>query len=196
MPRRKTRNGKIGSSRLLAVMAPCLSGARPIPSAIPYPVRCAISRAASCRAGAIRRFTPPEPINCAGGVKRGSKEIEPYGPSLSTGSRKGGPGAIFRLAQRRTRTSAAGRGLRDDRRDHLQRSATGRAVKALPHAPSQTPPRAPIETFARYHQGSRIHPRTAQACRGQNRMRPLGGRRRSFVSVHGQCSFSTSANRA
>ena len=27
----------------------------------------------------------------AGGVKRGSKEIQPYGPSLSTGSRKGGP---------------------------------------------------------------------------------------------------------
>ena len=27
-------------------------------------------RATSCRAGAIRRFTPPEPINCAGGVKR------------------------------------------------------------------------------------------------------------------------------
>ena len=27
----------------------------------------------------------------AGGVKHGSKEIEPYGPSLSTGSRKGGP---------------------------------------------------------------------------------------------------------
>ena len=44
-----------------------------------------------CRAGATRCFTPPEPINCAGGVKRGSKEIEPYGPSLSTGSRKGGP---------------------------------------------------------------------------------------------------------
>jgi IS30 family transposase len=26
-----------------------------------------------------------------GGVNRGSKEIEPFGPSLSTGSRKGGP---------------------------------------------------------------------------------------------------------
>jgi UDP-glucose 6-dehydrogenase len=29
-------------------------------------------------------------------------------------------------------------------------------------APSQTPPPAPIETFARYHQGSRLHSRTAQ----------------------------------
>ena len=47
------------------------------------------SPATGCRAGATRRFTPPELINCAGGVKRGSKEIEPYGPSLSTGSRKG-----------------------------------------------------------------------------------------------------------
>ena len=56
-----------------------------------------------------------------------------------------------------------------------QGGATGRAVMALPHAPSQTPPPAPIETFARYHQGSRLHPRTAQACRGQNRGRPLGG---------------------
>jgi len=49
------------------------------------------------RAGAIRRFTPPEPINCAGGVKHGSKEIEPYGPSLSTGSRKGGPRSKFQV---------------------------------------------------------------------------------------------------
>ena len=39
---------------------------------------------------------------------------------------------------------------------------TGRAVMALSHAPSQTPPPAPIETFARYHQGSRLHPRPAQ----------------------------------
>ena len=30
---------------------------------------------APCRAGAIRRFTPPEPINCAGGVKPSSKKI-------------------------------------------------------------------------------------------------------------------------
>ena len=42
----------------------------------------------------VRRFTPLEPINCAGGVKRGSKEIEPYGPSLSTGSQKVDPEQI------------------------------------------------------------------------------------------------------
>jgi hypothetical protein len=40
---------------------------------------------------------------------------------------------------------------------------------ALSHAPAQTPPPAPIETFARYHQGSRLHPPTAQEGRRQNR---------------------------
>ena len=39
----------------------------------------------------------------------------------------------------------------------------------------QTPPATPIETFARYHQESRLHPRTAQDRRRQNRGRPLGG---------------------
>ena len=34
----------------------------------------------------------------------------------------------------------------------------GRAAVALSHATSQTPPPAPIETFARYHKGSRLHP--------------------------------------
>ena len=68
----------------------------------------ASSRATSCRAGAIRRFTPPEPINCAGGVKRGSKEIEPYGPSLSTGSRKGGPRSKFQAGSRAETNLACG----------------------------------------------------------------------------------------
>jgi hypothetical protein len=49
------------------------------------------------RAGATRRFKLPEPINCAGGMKRGSKQIEPYGQSLSVGSRKGGPPSKFVL---------------------------------------------------------------------------------------------------
>ncbi len=31
--------------------------------------------ATASRAGVIRRFTPPEPINCAGGVKPSSKKI-------------------------------------------------------------------------------------------------------------------------
>src|SRR4249920_1839562 len=54
------------------------------------------------------RFTPPEPINCAGGVKRGSKEIEPYGPSLSTGSQKGGPRSKFQAGSRAETNLACG----------------------------------------------------------------------------------------
>ena len=73
------------------------------------------------------------------------------------------------------RTSSAGRELRDDLRLHLSGSPKGRAVVALSHASSQTPPATPIETVARYHQESRLHPRTAQNCRRQNRGRPLGG---------------------
>ena len=96
------------------------------------------------------RFTPPEPINCAGGVKRGSKRSSLTDLRCRPARGRVDPGANFRLAQGRKRTSPAGRGLRDDLRLHLQGSATGRAVMALPHAPSQTPPPAPIETFARY----------------------------------------------
>ena len=33
--------------------------------------------ATASRAGVIRRFTPPEPMNCAGGVKPYSKKIMP-----------------------------------------------------------------------------------------------------------------------
>ena len=67
------------------------------------------------------------------------------------------PGANFRLAEGRKRTSSAGRELRDDLRLHLSGSPKGQAVVALSHASSQTPPATPIETFARYHQGSRLH---------------------------------------
>ena len=52
----------------------------------------------------------------------------------------------------------AGRGLRDDLRLHLPRRPKGRAAVALSHATSQTPPPAPIEAFARYDKGSRLHP--------------------------------------
>src|SRR4029077_7079998 len=82
------------------------------------------------------------------------------------------PGANFRLAEGRKRTSSAGRELEDDSRLHVSGSPKGRTVVGLSPPSSQTPPATPIETFARYHQGSRLHPRTAQACRGQNRGRP------------------------
>ena len=70
--------------------------------------------------------------------------------------------------------SSAGRELRDDLRLHLSGSPKGRAVVVLSHASSQTPPATPIETFARYHQELRLHPR-AEDRRRQNRGRPLGG---------------------
>src|SRR5437660_1454923 len=38
----------------------------------------------------------------------------------------------------------------------------GRGPLALSDAPPQTPSSAPIKAFARYHQGSRFHPPTAQ----------------------------------
>ena len=60
------------------------------------------------------------------------------------------------LFRSRKRTSSAGRELRDDLCLHLSGSPKGRAVVALSHASSQTPPATPIETFARYHQESRL----------------------------------------
>ena len=41
-------------------------------------------------------------------VKRGSKEIEPYGPSLSTGSQKGGPRSKFQAGSRAETNLACG----------------------------------------------------------------------------------------
>ena len=40
----------------------------------------------------------------------------------------------------------------------IYRRPKGRAAVALSHATSQTPPPAPIEAFARYDKGSRLHP--------------------------------------
>ena len=91
------------------------------------------------------------PLHAAGAYqlrrRRGAliEKDEPCEPSLSTG--RVDPRANFRLAEGRKRTSSACRGLREDLRLHLQDSPTGRAVMALSHAPSQTPPPAPIETF-------------------------------------------------
>src|SRR5437660_591937 len=45
---------------------------------------------------------------------------------------------------------------------HLSRRPQGRGPLALSDAPPQTPSSAPIKAFARYHQGSRFHPPTAQ----------------------------------
>src|SRR5205807_8719741 len=56
----------------------------------------------------------------------------------------------------------AGLGVRGHLRLHLSRRPQGRGPLALSDAPPQTPSSAPIKAFARYHQGSRFHPPTAQ----------------------------------
>ena len=154
------------------------------------------SRATSCRAGAIRRFTPPEPINCAGGVKRGSKEIEPYGPSLSTGSRKGGPRSKFQAGSRAEtnltcgpwvarRSTPSSTGQRNRPSSY---GVTSRAVTNAAACADRDLRKIPSEDRVSIHE----QPKHVEA-------RTEGGHGRvtsSFVSVHGQCSFSMSANRA
>ena len=75
------------------------------------------------------------------GAIRGSKEIEPYGPSLSTGSRKGGPRSKFQAGSRAETNLACGPWVA--RRSTP--SSTGQRNRPssygwLPRAPSQTPP--------------------------------------------------------
>ena len=158
----------------------------------------ASSRATSCRAGAaqFRRFTPPEPINCAGGVKRGSKEIEPYGPSLSTGSRKGGPRSKFQAGSRAETNLACGPWVA--RRSTP--SSTGQRNRPSSYGVTS---RAITNAAARADRDLRKIPSriASPSTNGPSMSRPepraaTGRVTSSFVSVHGQCSFSMSANRA
>ena len=156
----------------------------------------ASSRATSCRAGAIRRFTPPEPISCAGAVKRGSKEIEPYGPSLSTGSRKGGPRSKFQAGSRAETNLACGPWVA--RRSTP--SSTGQRNRPSSYGVTS---RAITNAAARADRDLRKIPSriASPSTNGpsMSRPEPRAATRRvtsSFVSVHGQCSFSMSANRA
>src|SRR5947209_575832 len=73
-----------------------------------------------------------------------------------------GPRTDRRMAQGRQRAWPAGLGVRGHLRLHLSRRPQGRGPLALSDAPPQTPSSAPIKAFARYHQGSRFHPPTAQ----------------------------------
>jgi transposase, IS30 family len=124
----------------------------------------------------------------AGGVKRSSLTDLRCRPARG----RVDPRANCRLAEGRKRTWSAGRGLRDDLRLHLPGSPTGRAVMALSHAPAQTPPPAPVETFANrvsiHERPKKIDARTEGG--------HWEGVTSSFVSAHGRCSFSMSANRA
>ena len=81
--------------------------------------------------GATRRFTPPELINCAGGVKR-CRERPSLAELRSRPPRRRMDARANRgLAESRKRMPSAGRGLRDDLRLHLPRRPKGRAAVAL-----------------------------------------------------------------
>ena len=104
------------------------------------------------------------PLHAAGAYQlRRRRELDRERPSLAElrsrpPRRRVDARANRGLAESRKRTPSAGRGLRDDLRLHLPRRPKGRAAVALSHATSQTPPPAPIEAFARYDKGSRLHP--------------------------------------
>ena len=100
--------------------------------------------------GDTRRFTPPEPINCAGGVKRSSNERPLYVCSWETGSPEGWtPEQI---------TVATGHRLRDNLRLHLSGRTEGRGLVALSDAAPQTPSPASRQSLARRHQGWSVDP--------------------------------------
>ena len=127
---------------------------------------------------------------------RGSKEIEPYGPSLSTGSRKGGPPSKFQAGSRaeanlacgpwvarRSTPSSTGQANRPSSYGVISRAGTNAAARAdrdLRKIPSRIA--SPSTNGPR---GSTPEPSAA-----------TGRVTSSFVSAHGQCSFSMSANRA
>ena len=156
----------------------------------------ASSRATSCRAGTIRRFTPPEPIDCAGGVKRRIERdralrtfvvdrlAEGSTPEQISGSLKGGNeprlravgcetiyAFIYRAAQQADHYGVTSRAITNAaaRADRDLRKMPSRIASPSTNGPSM----------------SRPEPRAAT--------RRVTS---SFVSVHGQCSFSMSANRA
>ena len=110
-------------------------------------------------AGGIRRFTPPEPINCAGGVKRSSNERAALRLRSSDRLAEGWtPEQISGWLKCGNEPPTAGHRLRDNLRLHLSNRTEGRGFVALSDASPQTPSPASIETFARHHQGSSVNP--------------------------------------
>ena len=84
--------------------------------------------------GGIRRFTPPEPINCAGGVKRSSNERPLYVGLWGIGSpREWTPEQISGWLKSGNEPAAGDR-LRDNLRLHLSDRTEGRGLVALSDA--------------------------------------------------------------
>ena len=126
----------------------------------------------------------------------GSKEIEPYGPSLSTGSEKGGPRSKFQAGSRAETNLACGPWVA--RRSTP--SSTGQRNRPSSYGVTS---RAITNAAARADRDLRKIPSriASPSTNGPSMSRPepraaTGRVTSSFVSVHGQCSFSMSANRA
>ena len=124
------------------------------------------------------------------------KEIEPYGPSLSTGSRKGGPRSKFQAGSRAETNLACGPWVA--RRSTP--SSTGQRNRPSSYGVTS---RAITNAAARADRDLRKIPSriASPSTNGPSMSRPepraaTGRVTSSFVSVHGQCSFSMSANRA
>ncbi len=157
-------------------------------------VRGAIAQAIGRPKSTVWRANSPTTGCRAGATRRGSKEIEPYGPSLSTGSRKGGPPSTFQANSRAETNLPCGPWVARRSTPLSTEQASRPSGMALSHAPAQTPPPAPIETFARYHQGSRLHPPTAQEGRRQNRGRfSVLHERKSRVTLAARLAGKTAA---
>src|SRR4029077_489461 len=105
-----------------------------------------------------RRFTPPEPINCAGGVKRSSNERPLYVCSWGPARRGMDARTDLRLVEIRERTAAAGHRLRDNLRLRVSHRTEGRGLVALSDASPQTPSSTARQTLARHHHRSSFDP--------------------------------------
>ena len=124
------------------------------------------------------------------------EEIEPYGPSLSTGSQKGGPRSKFQAGSRAETNLACGPWVA--RRSTP--SSTGQRNRPSSYGVTS---RAITNAAARADRDLRKIPSrvASPSTNGPSMSRPepraaTGRVTSSFVSVHGQCSFSMSANRA
>ena len=140
------------------------------------------------------------PLHAAGAYqlrRRREARIErvPYGPSLSTGSQKGGPRSKFQAGSRAETNLACGPWVA--RRSTP--SSTGQANRPSSYGVTS---RAITIAAARADRDLRKIPSriASPSTNGPSMSRPepraaTGRVTSSFVSVHGQCSFSMSANR-
>ena len=108
-----------------------------------------------------RRFTkPPEPINCAGGVKRSSNERPLLRLFVEGPARRGMDARTdLRLVEIRERTRGCGPSAVRQSTASLYRAAQkARGLVALSDASPQTPSPASRQGLARRHQGSSDDP--------------------------------------